>query len=303
MNVDRFRGLGVALVTPFRKDGSVDTEALVRHVDHQIDNGVAVVVPCGTTGESATLSADEQVLVVSTTVGAAGGRVPVLAGAGGSDTADVIRRARAARHAGADAILSVSPAYNKPSQRGLLEHYRAVAAAVDCPIVVYNVPGRTASNVLPETVLALADSDNIVGVKEASGDVNQIMTIVRERPEGFLVLSGDDSLALPLIAAGADGVISVVANEAPAVMSAMVGAARRGDYDEARALHYRLLPLMHANFVEANPVPVKAALAMMGRCEAHYRLPLVPLDPENEPRLLHALEEAGLLGADLEPEG
>jgi len=291
----------VALVTPFREDGSVDTKALCRHVDFQIDNGVEVMVPCGTTGESATLSADEQVLVVGRTVGAARGRVPVLAGAGGSDTVDVVRRARAARDAGADGILSVSPAYNKPSQRGLIEHFRAVAAAVDCPVVVYNVPGRTSSNVLPETLLALAEVENIVGVKEASGDVNQIMTIVRERPEGFLVLSGDDSLALPVIAAGADGVISVVANEAPGLMSSMVSAALSGDYDEARALHYRLLPLMQANFVETNPVPVKAALEMMGRLKARYRLPLVPLDTANEPHLRKALTEAGLLEPALAP--
>ncbi len=301
MNASRFRGVGVALVTPFRENGSVDTEALRRHVDYQIDHGVQVLVPCGTTGESATLSADEQALVVRSTVRAADGRFPVLAGAGGSDTADVVRRARAAREAGADGILSVSPAYNKPSQRGLIEHFRAVADAVDCPVVAYNVPGRTASNVLPETLLTLAEVDNIVGVKEASGDVNQIMTILSMRPEGFLVLSGDDSLAMPLIAAGADGVISVVANQAPGLMSRLVGAALRGDFDEARTLHYRLLPLMQANFVETNPVPVKAALQMMGRLEARYRLPLVPLDSENEPRIRRALEEAGLLQAELVP--
>ena len=195
----------------------------------------------------------------------------------------------------------MSPAYNKPSQRGLIEHFRTVAAAVDCPVVLYNVPGRTSSNVLPETVLTLAEVENIVGVKEASGDVNQIMTIVRERPEGFLVLSGDDSLTLPLIAAGADGVISVVANEAPGPMSRMVAAALRGDYDEARTLHYRLLPLMQVNFVEPNPVPVKAALELMGRLKATYRLPLVPLDPENELRVRRALVGAGLLMTERSP--
>ena len=298
MVTERFRGVGVALVTPFRDDRSVDVEALRHHVEFQIEEGVQVLVPCGTTGESATLSADEQMLVVQTTVLAAAGRVPVLAGAGGSDTADVVRRAKAARQAGADGILSVSPAYNKPSQRGLIEHFRAVAVAVDCPVVVYNVPGRTCSNVLPETMLTLAEVDNIVGVKEASGDVNQIMAIIRERPDGFLVLSGDDSLALPLIAAGADGVISVVANEAPGLMSRMIGAALRGDHDEARGLHYRLLPLMQANFVETNPVPVKAALELMGRHEARYRLPLVPLDPANLPCIRRALADAGLLDSD-----
>jgi len=295
MVTERFRGVGVALVTPFQEDGSVDEQGLCRHVDFQIEGGVQVLVPCGTTGESATLSADEQVLVVRLTVRAAAARVPVLAGAGGSDTADVVRRAKAARQAGADGILSVSPAYNKPSQRGLIEHFRSVAGAVDCPVVVYNVPGRTASNVRPETVLTLSSVDNIIGVKEASGDVNQIMEIIRERPDGFLVLSGDDSLALPAIAAGADGVISVVANEAPQLMSRMVGAALQGQYDEARMLHYQLLPLMQANFVESNPVPVKAALEMMGRLDARYRLPLVPLDPANLPRVRKALVEAGVI--------
>lgn len=287
----------MALVTPFREDGSVDVDALRQHVDFQIDGGVAVMVPCGTTGESATLSAEEQALVIRETVAAARGRALVMGGAGGSDTADVCRRARAAREAGADAILSVSPAYNKPSQRGLIEHYRTVAGAVDCPLFIYNVPGRTASNVRPETVLALSAVENIAGVKEASGDMDQVMTLIRERPDGFLVLSGEDNLTFPLIAAGADGVISVVANEAPSLMSRMVRAAMEGRYDEARTLHYRLLPLMRANFVETNPGPVKAALALMGRMEARYRLPLVPLGPESEPILRSALVEAGLLEA------
>jgi 4-hydroxy-tetrahydrodipicolinate synthase len=294
----RFSGTGVALVTPFREDGSVDVEDLRKHVEFQIENGVGVMVPCGTTGEGATLSTDEQRLVISTTVEAAQGRAPVLAGAGGSDTADVVRRARAAREAGADGILSVSPSYNKPTQRGLIEHYRAIAGAVDCPVIIYNVPGRTASNVLPETVLTLAEIENIAGVKEASGDVDQVMTLIRERPEGFIVLSGDDSLTFPLLAAGADGVISVVANLAPSLMSQMVERALGGDYEGARELHYRLLPLMRAIFVETNPIPVKAALEIMGHRRAHFRLPLLRPTSEVKAFLRRALIDAGLLEAE-----
>jgi 4-hydroxy-tetrahydrodipicolinate synthase len=290
-----FSGTGVALVTPFRDDGSIDVEDLRKHVEFQIENGVRVMVPGGTTGEGVTLSADEHQLLIRTTVEATQGRVPVLAGAGGSDTADVVRKARAAREAGADGILSVSPAYNKPTQRGLIEHYRAVAGAVDCPVIIYNVPGRTASNVLPETILALAEIENIAGVKEASGDVDQVMTLIRERPQGFTILSGDDALTFPLLAAGADGVISVVANLAPALMSQMVERALSGDYEGARKLHYRLLPLMRAIFVETNPIPVKAALEIMGHRQAHFRLPLVRPTAEVEAFLRRALADAGLL--------
>ncbi len=298
MENTQFSGTGVALVTPFRDDGSIDVEALRKHVEFQIENGVGIMVPGGTTGEGVTLSADEQRLLIRTTVEATQGRAPVLAGAGGSDTADVVRKARAAREAGADGILSVSPAYNKPTQRGLIEHYRAVAGAVDCPVLIYNVPGRTASNVLPETVLTLAEIENITGVKEASGDLDQIMTLIRERPEGFTILSGDDALTFPLLAAGADGVISVVANLAPALMSQMVKKALSGDYQEARELHYRLLPLMRAIFVETNPIPVKAALEIMGRRKAHYRLPLVRPTAEVEALLRSALADVGLLDAE-----
>jgi 4-hydroxy-tetrahydrodipicolinate synthase len=297
MENTQFSGTGVALVTPFRDDGSVDVEDLRKHVEFQIENGVRIMVPCGTTGEGATLSTDEQRLVISTTVEAAQGRVLVLAGAGGSDTADVVRKARAARDAGADGVLSVSPSYNKPTQRGLIEHYQAIAGAVDCPVIIYNVPGRTASNVLPETVLALAEIENIAGVKEASGDINQVMTLIRERPEGFTILSGDDALTFPLLAAGADGVISVVANLAPDLMSQMVERALGGDYERARELHYRLLPLMRAIFVETNPIPVKAALEIMEHRKAHYRLPLVRPTSEVEAFLRSALTDVGLLDA------
>ena len=295
MENTQFSGTGVALVTPFRDDGSIDAEALRKHVEFQIENGVAIMVPGGTTGEGVTLSTDEQRLVIRTTVEAAQGRAPVLAGAGGSDTADVVRKARAAREEGADGILSVSPSYNKPTQRGLIEHYRAVAGAVDCPVFIYNVPGRTASNVLPETVLTLAEIENITGVKEASGDVDQVMTLIRERPEGFTILSGDDGLTFPLLALGGDGVISVVANVAPALMAQMVEKALSGDYTGAREMHYRLLPLMRALFIETNPIPVKAALEIMGHAQAHYRLPLVRPTSEVEAFLRSALTDAGLL--------
>ena len=295
MENTQFSGTGVALVTPFRDDGSIDAEALRKHVEFQIENGVAIMVPGGTTGEGVTLSTDEQRLVIRTTVEAAQGRAPVLAGAGGSHTADVVRKARAAREEGADGILSVSPSYNKPTQRGLIEHYRAVAGAVDCPVFIYNVPGRTASNVLPETVLTLAEIENITGVKEASGDVDQVMTLIRERPEGFTILSGDDGLTFPLLALGGDGVISVVANVAPALMAQMVEKALSGDYTGAREMHYRLLPLMRALFIETNPIPVKAALEIMGHAQAHYRLPLVRPTSEVEAFLRSALTDAGLL--------
>ncbi len=295
MIAQRFRGVGVALVTPFTESGSIDFDALERHVEYQVDGGVNMLVPCGTTGESVTMSAAEQAQVIEATVRAAAGRIPVMAGAGTNSTADGVDLAKAARDAGADAILSVSPYYNKPSQAGLIRHYQAVAEASGLPTFIYNVPGRTSSNVEASTVLELAKVDNITGVKEASGNLEQAMVILRDRPEGFVVLSGDDSLALSLIAAGADGVISVVANEAPAQMAELVEAALAGDFAAARDIHYRLLPLMQANFVETNPVPVKAGLEMMGRMQAHYRLPLVPLAEQNRAPLERALREAGLL--------
>jgi 4-hydroxy-tetrahydrodipicolinate synthase len=295
MTALRFGGVGVALVTPFTQTGGVDFDALREHVERQVDGGVNMLVPCGTTGESVTMTAAEQARVIEATVRAAAGRIPVMAGAGTNNTADGINLAKAARDAGADAILSVSPYYNKPSQAGLIRHYQALAEASELPTFIYNVPGRTSSNVEAGTVLELAEVDNIAGVKEASGDLEQAMAILRHRPEGFLVLSGDDSLALPLIAAGADGVISVVANEAPAAMSELVEAALSGDFATARDIHYRLLPLMQANFIETNPVPVKAALEMMGKTPAFHRLPLVPLGEQNREPLERALREAGLL--------
>jgi 4-hydroxy-tetrahydrodipicolinate synthase len=241
------------------------------------------------------MSAEEQRRVIALTVEAAEGRAAVMAGAGGNDTAEVSRRARAARETGADAVLSVSPYYNKPTPDGLYAHYQAVAASAELPVFVYNVPGRTASNIDADTLLRLAEIDNIAGVKEASGDIEQIMTIIRERPDGFLVLSGDDAMTLPVLALGGDGVVSVVANEAPDLMSELVRAALAGDLERARQRHYELLPLMQANFVETNPIPVKSALEMMGRGAAHFRLPLVPISAAGAQKLRTALERVGLL--------
>ena len=292
---DRFRGVGVALVTPMGPDGAVDEEALHHHAAFQCEAGSDVLVPCGTTGESATLAPAEHQRVVEVTVDASAGRRPIMAGAGGNDTARVLELAHASVEAGADALLSVSPAYNKPTPAGLLAHYSAIAEAVDVPVVLYNVPGRTASNVPPEVVLELAHIDNVIGVKEASGDLEQVMTLIDGRPEDFPVLSGDDSLTLPMLSVGADGVISVVANQAPRMFSDMVHAALDGAWEDARALHYRLLPLMRANFLETNPILVKAGLALMGRVRENYRLPLVGPRDETRAAVAEALREAGLL--------
>lgn len=297
MERNDLRGVGPALVTPMHEDGSVDFDAFERHVEYVMEGGVHFLVPCGTTGESATLDAGEQREVIEACVRAAAGRVPVMAGAGANATAKAAKLAAAARDAGADAILSVSPYYNKPTQAGLVEHYRAVADAAEIPVIVYNVPGRTGSNVQPATLLRLArEVENVWGVKEASGDIDQVMTILRERPEEFLVLSGEDHLTFAMMALGGDGLISVVANEAPALVSSMVDDLLAGDFDGARPTHYRLLPLMRRNFIETNPIPVKTALAMMGRMDAHFRPPLVALEKEHREPLREALEEAGVLG-------
>jgi len=291
------RGCGTALVTPFTAAGAVDEKRFRALVERQIAAGVRLLVPCGTTGEAATLTASEHEQVIALTVEAARGRAKVLAGAGSNATAATVDRARAARAAGADALLLVAPYYNKPTQLGLVAHFRAVAQAVgDTPIVLYNVPGRTASNLAAATTLALArEVENIVGVKEASGDLAQIMAILRDRPAGFRVLSGDDAVTLPLIALGADGIVSVVSNEAPDLMANLAESALRGEWEAARELHYRLLPLMEANFLESNPGPVKAALAAMGLLEEHFRLPLVPVQEQTRARVRAVLGSLGLL--------
>ena len=291
------RGCGTALVTPFTAAGAVDEKRFRALVERQIAAGVRLLVPCGTTGEAATLTASEHEQVIALTVEAARGRAKVLAGAGSNATAATVDRARAARAAGADALLLVAPYYNKPTQLGLVAHFRAVAQAVgDTPIVLYNVPGRTASNLAAATTLALArEVENIVGVKEASGDLAQIMAILRDRPAGFRVLSGDDAVTLPLIALGADGIVSVVSNEAPDLMANLAESALRGEWEAARELHFRLLPLMEANFLESNPGPVKAALAAMGLLEEHFRLPLVPVQEQTRARVRAVLGSLGLL--------
>ena len=268
------RGAMTALVTPFDARGGVDRTALRALTEWQVDCGIHGLVPCGTTGEGATLTDDEHAVVIATVAEAVAGRVPVVAGCGTNDTRRTVEGARRAADAGADALLVVTPYYNKPYRSGMLADYRAVAEAVDLPVVVYNVPGRTAQNLGAELTLRIAEIPGVVAVKEASADLDQIAAILSARPEGFRVLSGDDSLALPTVALGGDGLISVVSNEAPREMASLIAAALEGDFRTARELHYRLLPLMRANFVETNPVPVKTAMGILGRCSEELRPPL-----------------------------
>lgn len=291
----RFRGVGPALVTPMVEGGGVDLDGFTRHVERMLAGGVDFLVPCGTTGESATLTPSEQRAVIARCVEVAAGEVPVLAGAGSNNTADAALLARGAAEAGAQGVLVVTPYYNKPSPDGLVLHYRAVAEA-GLPVILYNVPGRTGQNVPPDVILRVArEVPGVVGVKESSGDLTATMTLVRERPDGFAVLSGDDHLALAAVACGGDGIISVVANEDPAGMARIVHAAAEGDLEAAREAHYRLLPLIHANFMESNPAPVKTALSLMGKMEPHLRLPLAPVRPATREALERILKEAGLL--------
>jgi 4-hydroxy-tetrahydrodipicolinate synthase len=290
-----FIGTGTALVTPFRRDGSFDEPALRALIRRQIDAGIDFLVPCGTTGESPTLTHEEHLRVVEITVELAKGNVPVLAGAGGYNTSEVIVLARELATIGADGILSVTPYYNKPTQEGLFQHYRTIAEAVSLPIILYSVQGRTGVNIEPATVKRLAGIENIVGIKEASGNVSQMAAILNAVPEDFIVLSGDDAITLPLIALGGRGVISVVSNEIPAEMSQLTRLALQGDFPGARAIHRRFHALMEINFVESNPIPVKAALAEMGLLEAAWRLPLVPPKAENQARIRAVLESLGLI--------
>jgi 4-hydroxy-tetrahydrodipicolinate synthase len=283
-------------VTPFNRDGSLDEAAVSRLARRQIDLGIHFLVPCGTTGECPTLTDGEQVRVVELVAAEARGRVPVLAGAGGYNTQEVIHAARRMKDAGADGILSVTPYYNKPTPEGLYQHYRAIAEAVELPIVVYNVPGRTGCNVDPATLFRLSTVPNIVGVKEASGNVTQMCEICAGVPADFIVLSGDDALTLPLMAVGGRGIVSVASNEIPAEMSRLVELADNGDFAGARALHQRLLPLLLVNFIESNPIPVKSAMASMGLLEAVYRLPMVPPRPASKQRIEEVLHAVGVSG-------
>ena len=295
LDVSKFRGTAVALLTPFKGDYSIDEAGLRRLVDWHIEQGTDVILACGTTGESATMSHAEHQRVIDIVIEHTAGRIPVMAGAGSNSTAEAVSLTKHASQAGADAILSVGPYYNKPTQKGYYEHFKIIAESTDKPIVLYNVPGRTASNISGDTTLQLAEIDNIIGVKEASGDMSQIMNILRNRPENFLVLSGDDALTLPMMSLGGDGVISVVANQAPALMHDMIHAALRGEWETARALHFKLLPLMEFNFCESNPIPVKSACAMMGLCEDVVRLPLVKMSEKNRERISFLLSELGLI--------
>ena len=290
-----FQGCGTALVTPFNQDFSLAEGTLRRLVRRQLDAGIHFVVPCGTTGESPTLSHTEHLRVVEIVVEEAGDRVPVFAGAGGNDTAKVIQLARELEVLGVDGILSVTPYYNKPTQEGLYEHYKAIASSVRLPIIVYSVQGRTGINVEPATLVRLAAIGNIVGVKEASGNMAQISTIRNQVPEDFAVFSGDDALTLPVMALGGRGVISTTSNQIPAEMTALVRACLADDYPTARALHHKYLPLMAVNFVESNPIPVKAAMALMGLLEPVWRLPLVPPLAANTTRIEEVLRDLGLL--------
>jgi 4-hydroxy-tetrahydrodipicolinate synthase len=295
----RLQGVYTALVTPFHADGSVDEEGLRRVVRYQIAGGVAGVVPVGTTGEAATMTPDEHQRVVEVTVDEvrrAARRVKVIAGAGTNDTARAAELAKRCEKAGADAVLIVTPYYNKPKQDGLVAHYRSIADAVSVPVVLYNVPGRTACNLAAETVLQLAEDERFIAVKEASGNLDQVSEILRGRPARFAVIAGDDALALPIVALGGDGVIAVVSNEAPSLLVRLVDAALAGNREEAARLHARLHPLMKANFLESSPIPVKWAVARIGLCEGHLRLPLTPLSAALHGKMEAILAELGLLG-------
>ncbi len=291
------RGAGTALVTPFTPNGQLDEHALRRFVAWQIEQGIGYVVPCGSTGEAATMTVAEQRRVVQVTVEVVSGRVPVIAGAGSNDTARAIENSRMMQDTGATHLLHVSPAYNKPPQRGIVAHFRAIADTTQLPIILYNVPGRTGSNVTAETTLELAEHDNIVAVKEASGNLAQIGEIIRNRPDRFSVLSGDDAFTLAVIAEGGDGVTSVTSNVTPALVAQLCAAALAGDWDTARSINARLAAWTSAAFIESNPIPVKAALAMMGMMENHPRLPLVPLLEAHALVVRRALESAGALDA------
>jgi len=292
------RGALTAIITPFDADGAVDVAALKRVVHWQIEQGINGLVPCGTTGEGATLTDDEHRMVIDTVVQTTANRVPVVAGCGSNDTRKTVAAAKRCEQVGADALLVVTPYYNKPNRSGMLAHFEAVARATDLPVVIYNVPSRTGQNLGADLILELAQIRGMIAVKEASGDLDQIAAVIQGRPESFYVLSGDDPLALPTVALGADGVISVVANEAPAAMAGLMAAALEGDLREARRSHFRLLPLMRANFVETNPVPVKTAMELLGWCSGVLRPPLGGPTEKTRQALRTALAAAGLVEDD-----
>ena len=290
-----FTGCGTALVTPFQRDLSLDEATFRRLVRRQVDAGIDFLIPCGTTGESPTLRRAEHLRVVGIALEEARGKLPVLAGAGGYNTSDVIELARELERMGVAGILSVTPYYNKPTQEGLYQHYMAVASAIRLPIVLYSVQGRTGVNIEPATMVRLAAIENIVGVKEASGNMGQVATILNEVPSGFTVLSGDDAVTIPVMALGGRGIVSVASNQIPGEMTQLAQACLRGDFEAARRIQARFLPLMNVNFVESNPIPVKAAMGLMGLLEPVYRLPMTPPSPASLARIAKVLETAGLL--------
>jgi 4-hydroxy-tetrahydrodipicolinate synthase len=292
----QLRGCGTALVTPFRQDGSIDEPALRNLVAWQIDSGIDFLVPCGTTGETPTLSHDEWLRVIDVTIEVAAGRVPIMAGATSNSTQDAVEKAKeVAARPGVDAILTASPYYNKPTQEGQYRHFRAIAEAVDKPIILYNVPGRTSANIEPSTLARLAEVPNIVGVKEASGNIGQMAEVCAVVPEAFLVFSGDDAVTLALIGLGGVGIVSVASNEIPREMADMTRAALNNDWTTARRIQRKYLALMQANFIETSPMPVKAVLAMMGKIEEVYRLPLLPMRRETRSKLQKIATEAGVI--------
>jgi 4-hydroxy-tetrahydrodipicolinate synthase len=295
MSEGAVRGCGTALVTPFTSDDAVDEEAYRALVDWQIEEGIHFLVPCGSTGEAATLTSEEHLRVVRLAVDQTGGRVPVLGGVNGNDTRATVEQAKAVRDQGVSHLMVVGPPYNRPPQRGFIAHFEAIADAVDVPIVLYNVPGRTGSNVQSKTTLALAEHPNICGVKEASGNMDQILDVILHRPDGFVVLSGDDPLTVPMMALGGDGIVSVVSNCVPGPMSKLTEAMDRGDLAEAMRLMKTLQPIMIAGFVESNPMPMKAAMAELGRMQDIVRLPLVRLADEHRETVREALRAAGAL--------
>lgn len=292
----KLRGCGTALVTPFRSDGSIDEMALRQLVRWQVESGIDFLVPCGTTGETPTLTHEEWLRVIDLTVETAQGRVPIMAGATSNNTQDAVAKAKeASERPGVDFILSATPYYNKPTQDGIYQHFRAIADASEKPIILYNIAGRTGTNIETSTLRRLAEIPNLIGVKEASSNISQIAEVCATMPEDFLVFSGDDSITLAVIGLGGVGIVSVVSNEIPAEMTRMTQAALANKWDVARSIFRRYLPLMQANFIESNPIPAKAVLSMMGRIEEVYRLPLVPMRPENRIKLEKVVSEVGLL--------
>ena len=290
------RGCGTAIITPFKSDQSIDEKALRDLVEWQVASGIGFLVPCGSTGEAATLSKEEWLRVVDITIEVAKGRVPIVAGATSNNTAEAVAKARELdQRKGVNAVLTASPYYNKPTQEGQYQHFKAIAEAVGKPLVLYNVPGRTAANIEPATLARLAKIPNIIAVKEASGNISQIAEIFNHVPETFLVFSGDDAVTLPVISLGGVGIISVVSNQIPREMSELTNAALENDWEKARQLQRKYLPLMQANFIESNPMPVKAVLAMMGRIQEVYRLPMVPVKSETRAKLEKIASQVGLL--------